>query len=115
MKKARRQVARAHERDAPHGCKREHVVHGAMRGAIRTYAEGVGEVGEAVGPQTRQPDSHELKRIEPLSEERVTARDTLQKRAVEAHVVRDDVSTADEVDQTRHDALHGRCTDEHVA
>ena len=108
------QVACANERDAPHSCKREHVVQRAVGGAFGPDAEGLAQVGEPMRPQARQPHAHYLQRVEPPTAKRVAPCDPLEKRAVEARVVRDDVAPSEEVEQPRHDTLDGRLTADRV-
>jgi hypothetical protein len=112
--KTRGQIARAHERDAPHGSEREHVVQRAVGRAVGAHAEGLAQVREPMRAQARQADAHDLQRVDPAAAKRMAARDALEERAVEARAVRDDISPADEVDQPRHDALHARLTGKHL-
>ena len=53
VQQPRREVARAHERDAPHGCECEHVVQRAVGRALRTRVERLAQVGESVRAQPR--------------------------------------------------------------
>ena len=87
------------QRDAPDRGERHHVGQRAVGGPSGLHAERLGEIRQPVRAQPRQGDAHDLQRVEPRAAKRVTSRDALDERAVERRVVRDDVSTADELEQ----------------
>jgi hypothetical protein len=78
VQETRRQIARTHERYAPHGRKREHIVQRAVRRALGCNRERLREVGEAMRAQPGQPDASGLQRIQPAPAECVTTRNALE-------------------------------------
>ncbi len=114
VQQPRRQIACAHKRYAPHGRKREHVMQRAVRGALRDHLERLGEIGQPMCAQPRQPDTRDLQRVDPLTAKCMRSRDPLEKRSIKRRVVRHDVSPADKLNEPRDHAFGARLACEHV-
>jgi len=115
MQQPRRQIARAHERDAPHG--RSASTSCSARDAARRPGRTLNASLRSRQPmraQARQPMRTNLPRIQPPARNACRPATRSRKAAVEAHVVGDDIAPANELDQPADDAFHTRLADEHL-